>query len=74
MARKPRTEFEGALYHIITRGNQRQRIFRGTEDYDRYLIPVALVALFRAAKEGPPTDGREVIAGALLATTTGRMR
>jgi len=37
MARKPRIEFEGALYHVITRGNQRQQIFRGTEDYERYL-------------------------------------
>lgn len=37
MARKPRIEFEGALYHVITRGNQKQRIFRGTEDYERYL-------------------------------------
>jgi putative transposase len=37
MARKPRIEFEGALYHVITRGNQRQEIFRGAEDYERYL-------------------------------------
>ena len=37
MARKPRIEFEGAFYHVITRGNQRQRIFKDTEDYQRYL-------------------------------------
>jgi REP element-mobilizing transposase RayT len=37
MARKPRIEFEGALYHVITRGNQRQQIFKGTDDYERYL-------------------------------------
>jgi len=37
MARKPRIEFEGALYHVITRGNQRQQIFKVTEDYERYL-------------------------------------
>jgi REP element-mobilizing transposase RayT len=37
MARKPRIEFEGALYHVITRGNQRQEIFRAIEDYERYL-------------------------------------
>jgi len=37
MARKPRIEFEGALYHVITRGNQRQRIFKAIEDYERYL-------------------------------------
>jgi REP element-mobilizing transposase RayT len=27
MARKPRVEFEGAFYHVIVRGNQRQKIF-----------------------------------------------
>ncbi len=37
MARKPRIEFEGALYHVITRGNQKQQIFKATEDYERYL-------------------------------------
>jgi putative transposase len=37
MARKPRIEFEGALYHVITRGNQRQQVFKVTEDYERYL-------------------------------------
>jgi REP element-mobilizing transposase RayT len=37
MARKPRIEFEGALYHVITRGNQRQEIFKATEDFERYL-------------------------------------
>jgi REP element-mobilizing transposase RayT len=37
MARKPRIEFEGALYHVITRGNQRQQIFKDIRDYERYL-------------------------------------
>jgi REP element-mobilizing transposase RayT len=37
MARKPRIEFEGALYHVITRGNQRQPIFKAIGDYQRYL-------------------------------------
>jgi REP element-mobilizing transposase RayT len=37
MARKPRIEYEGALYHVITRGNQRQRVFKDIEDYRRYL-------------------------------------
>jgi REP element-mobilizing transposase RayT len=36
MARKPRIEFEGALYHIIARGNQRQDIFRVHEDFVKY--------------------------------------
>ena len=37
MARKPRIEFEGAFYHVITRGNQRQKIFRDEKDYKKYL-------------------------------------
>jgi REP element-mobilizing transposase RayT len=37
MARKPRIEFEGAFYHVIARGNQRQQIFKDKEDYGRYL-------------------------------------
>ena len=37
MARKPRIEFEGAFYHVITHGNQRQKIFRDEKDYSKYL-------------------------------------
>lgn len=37
MARKPRVHFPGALYHVIARGNQRQKIFRSSEDYTYYL-------------------------------------
>lgn len=37
MARKPRIEYEGALYHVITRGNQRQKIFRDRDDFAKYL-------------------------------------
>ncbi len=37
MARKPRIEYEGAFYHVITRGNQRQRIFKDKHDYLKYL-------------------------------------
>ena len=37
MARKARIEFEGAFYHVITRGNQRQKIFKDSHDYTKYL-------------------------------------
>jgi REP element-mobilizing transposase RayT len=37
MARKARVEFEGALYHVIVRGNQRQKIFRDERDRLSYL-------------------------------------
>jgi putative transposase len=37
MARKPRIHFPGALYHVIARGNRRERIFRDEKDYQLYL-------------------------------------
>ena len=37
MARKPRIEFEGAFYHIMVRGNQRQKIFKDKYDFLKYL-------------------------------------
>lgn len=37
MARKRRIEYEGALYHVLARGNQRQKIFHSSHDYSRYL-------------------------------------
>ncbi|MBI5639950.1 MAG: transposase [Nitrospirae bacterium] len=37
MARKPRIEYEGAFYHVICRGNQKQKIFKDAEDYAKYL-------------------------------------
>jgi REP-associated tyrosine transposase len=37
MSRKPRIEFEGAFYHVITRGNQRQKVFKDKDDFLKYL-------------------------------------
>ena len=37
MTRKHRIEYEGAFYHVITRGNQRQKIFKGPLDYRTFL-------------------------------------
>jgi len=37
MARKPRVEFDGAFYHVIVRGNQRQRTFQDDRDRVAYL-------------------------------------
>ena len=37
MARKLRVEFEGAFYHVIVRGNRRQKIFRDDRDRLYYL-------------------------------------
>ncbi len=41
MPRKPRIEYAGAFYHVITRGNQKQKIFKDTPDYEKYLRIVA---------------------------------
>lgn len=37
MSRKPRIEFEGGFYHIITRGNQGQKVFLEEKDFLKYL-------------------------------------
>ncbi len=37
MARKTRIEFKDALYHVITRGNQKQNVFQNSDDFSRYL-------------------------------------
>ena len=37
MARKPRVEFDGVLYHVIVRGNQRQKTFHDDRDRIAYL-------------------------------------
>jgi putative transposase len=41
VARKPRVEIEGGLYHIITRGNNRQLIFGSDDDYLKMLLLLA---------------------------------
>lgn len=37
MARKLRIEFPGALYHVIARGNNKQKIFLDEDDYYAYM-------------------------------------
>jgi REP element-mobilizing transposase RayT len=41
MARKLRIEIEGGLYHVITRGNDRQDIFHSIEDFAKFLSLLA---------------------------------
>lgn len=41
MARPVRIEYAGALYHIVTRGNNRQSVFRDDHDRARYLERLA---------------------------------
>ncbi|MFA5206611.1 MAG: transposase [Lentisphaeria bacterium] len=37
MARPLRVEFPGALYHVVNRGNRRERVFRSQADYTLFL-------------------------------------
>jgi REP element-mobilizing transposase RayT len=37
MARKPRIEFAGALYHMLVRGNHKQTVFKDRFDFLKYL-------------------------------------
>ncbi len=57
MARQLRVEFPGALYHVLSRGNERNTIFRN--DYDRNLFIETL-------KESAELMGVEVIAYVLM--------
>jgi putative transposase len=41
MARPLRIEFEGAFYHITSRGNEKKAIFRGAEDFTRFLAVIS---------------------------------
>ena len=37
MARSLRIEYEGALYHVTSRGNERKKIFFTPRDYEKFL-------------------------------------
>lgn len=42
MARKPRLEIGGGLYHVISRGNNRRKIFHSEADYLRFIDILAI--------------------------------
>jgi len=53
MPRPPRVQFPGAIYHVITRGNARRRIFHDDGHYQRFT---------RGLAEEVQRSGWEVIA------------
>jgi hypothetical protein len=53
MPRKPRIEFSGAFYHVIVRGNQKQRIFRDQSDFRKYLLTLTVYKTAPAAAFTP---------------------
>src|ERR1044072_9310301 len=42
MARKARAEVARGLYHVVTRGNNRRRIFNAPADYEKFLSLLAV--------------------------------
>ena len=57
MARQLRIEFHGALYHVLSRGNERNLIFRDDSDRDLFI---------KTLKESAEIAGVEVIAYVLM--------
>lgn len=53
MARKPRIRLSGALYHVILRGNQKQKIFLDEKDLKTFLSCPSDTRL------GTPLDGTQ---------------
>ena len=45
MARPLRIEYEGAVYHVTARGNERKHIFFSKKDYERFLEYLILLGL-----------------------------
>lgn len=43
MARPIRIEYENALYHILSRGNERKSIFKDNKDYEKFLYYISLM-------------------------------
>ena len=41
MPRKPRIEHEGAIYHVMSRGDRQEAIYR--DDADRNLFPIEFI-------------------------------
>ena len=42
MPRRPRIEIGGGLYHVITRGDNRRKVFRSHNDYRRFITILEL--------------------------------
>ncbi len=43
MARKLRVEYEGAIYHLMNRGDHREPIFKDDEDREAFLVTLGEV-------------------------------
>jgi len=52
MPRQPRIQFEGAVYHVMARGNRRGPIFVDDEDHEMFLRTVSQTALRSRSRAG----------------------
>jgi REP element-mobilizing transposase RayT len=43
MPRKPRVEYEGAIYHVMSRGNRKKPIFLDDQDCKKFLCTLSEV-------------------------------
>lgn len=59
MARKPRLFAPGVLYHVIVRGNQRQKTFAKERDYQVYLEKLAQLRI--PAQIGTDSAGKATL-------------
>ena len=41
MPRKLRIEYAGAIYHVMNRGDRREKLFRGKQDREMFLSALA---------------------------------
>ena len=57
MARALRLEFEGAVYHLLGRGNARQKIFESDGDRTQFVNFVDRSLLFQGRYKGFVIDG-----------------
>ena len=53
MPRKPRVEYAGATYHVMSRGNRQQAVFRTDEDRETFLATLG-EACGRTGQSGSP--------------------
>jgi hypothetical protein len=60
MPRKPRIEYSGAFYHVIVRGNQKQRIFKDAADFQKYLLTLTVYKNRRTLGTLIPRNFRDV--------------
>jgi len=45
MPRKLRVEYEGAIYHVMNRGDRREPIFKDEEDCERFVATLSQTCL-----------------------------